>query len=42
MKIVKLSNTDFKITMLSMFKEIKDKTESFIKILEAVRKNRKI
>ena len=42
MKIVKLSNTDFKITMLSMFKEIKDKMESFIKILEAVRKNKKI
>lgn len=28
MKIVNLPNTDFKIIMLNMFKEIKDKMES--------------
>lgn len=37
MKMMELSETHFKITMLTILKEIKDKVENFIQELEIIK-----
>lgn len=37
MKMMELSEIDFKITMLTILKEIKDKVENFIQELEIIK-----